>query len=314
MRLQLIRMTDDTYQFIWSFHHVLLDGWSISLIFKEVVACYTAFCQSQNPQLESRRPYRAYIAWLQQQDLARAELFWRQVLKGFVAPTPLTVDRPHHAGATHHAYASHQIALPETSTAALQAFARAHQLTLSTLVQGAWALLLSRYSGEEDVIFGVVVAGRPTALPEAESMVGLFVNTLPARVRVPPDAALLPWLQAFQDQQIEARQYEYSSLVQVQGWSEVRRGQPLFESLVTFENYPAGGFALQSHSGDVAISGARIIERTNYPLTISVIPGDELALKFMYDTRRFDTAAVRRLAGHVQTLLESIVADPRQRL
>jgi amino acid adenylation domain-containing protein len=145
-------------------------------------------------------------------------------------------------------------------------------------------------------------------------MVGLFVNTLPARVRVPPDAALLPWLQAFQDQQIEARQYEYSPLVQVQGWSEVRRGQPLFESLVTFENYPAGGFALQSHSGDVAISGARIIERTNYPLTISVIPGDQLALKFMYDTERFDTAAVARLAGHFRTLLESMVADPQQRL
>jgi amino acid adenylation domain-containing protein len=314
MRLQLIRMTDDTYQFIWSFHHLLLDGWSISLIFKEVVACYTAFSRGQDPKLESRRPYREYIAWLQQQDLAQAELFWHQALKGFFAPTLLTVDRPHHVGANHQTYANHQIALSAPSTATLMSFARAHQLTLSTLVQGAWALLLNRYSGEEDVVFGVVVSGRDIALAEAESMVGLFVNTLPARVRVLPDAALLPWLQAFQDQQIEARQYEHSPLVQIQRWSEVHRGQPLFESLVTFENYPAGGLALQSGTGDVAIYNAQIIERTNYPLTISVIPGDELVLKFMYDTGRFDTAAIGRLAGHFRTLLESMMDEPQQRL
>jgi amino acid adenylation domain-containing protein len=314
MRLLLIRMTDDTYQFIWSFHHILLDGWSISLIFKEVIACYTAFCQGQEPQLESRQPYWEYIAWLKQQDLASAEVFWRQTLKGFVAPTPLAVDRPRRAEGNQQNYASHQIALSAASTVALRSLARAHQLTLSTLVQGAWALLLSRYSGEQDVVFGTVVSGRPSTLSGAESMVGLLVNTLPARVRVPPDVELLRWLRAFQDQQAEARQYEYSPLVQVQRWSEVRGKQPLFESLVTFENYPAGDFALQSATSSVAIRDAQIIERTNYPLTISAIPADELALKFMYDTERFDAPVISRLARHFQTALGSIADDPRQRL
>jgi amino acid adenylation domain-containing protein len=314
MRLLLIRISHDTYRFIWSFHHMLLDGWSISLIFKEVVACYTAFCQGQDPQLESRRPYWEYISWLKQQDLAAAEVFWRHTLKGFVAPSPLVGDRPRRAGPDQHSYASHQIALPAVSTAALRCLARAHQLTLSTLVQGAWALLLSRYSGEEDVVFGVVVSGRPTTLPGAEAMIGLLVNTLPARVRVLPGAELLPWLQAFQDRQVEARQYEYSPLVQLQQWSEMHGKQPLFESLVTFENYPAGGFALQSATGNVAVRDAQIIERTNYALTISAIPADELALKFMYDTERFEAAAIYRLAEQFQTVLKGIAGDPRQRL
>src|SRR5205085_2478130 len=127
--------------------------------------------------------------------------------------------------------------LSEASTAALQALARRHQLTLSTLVQGAWALLLSRYSGEREIVFGVTSSGRPADLTGSEAMVGLFINTLPLRVRVPSGLSLIPWLKDFQGRLVELRQYEYSSLMQVQEWSEVRRGSALFESIFVFENY-----------------------------------------------------------------------------
>ncbi len=170
----------------------------------------------------------------------------------------------------------------------------------------------SRYSASEDVLFGSVVSGRPADLAGAESMIGLFLNTLPVRVRIPGDAVVLPWLQSLQAQQAEARQYEYSPLAQVQGWSAVERGRPLFESILSFENYPIEELALGAPN--MQIQDGRAIERTNYPLNLSVIPGAELALKLIYDRRRFDAATIERLAGHLQTLLLSLVADPDQRL
>ena len=174
-------------------------------------------------------------------------------------------------------------------------------------------MLLSRYSGQEDVVFGATVAGRPTDLVGIESMIGLFINTLPVRVRISPETLLLPWLQELQSQQVEARQYEYSPLVQVQGWSDVPRGLPLFESLLVFENYPTRT-AIQEWSGSLEIHHVRFMSSTHYPLTVVAVPGPELGLRIGYQCHRFDTATITRMLGHLRTLLEGMVANPAQRL
>jgi amino acid adenylation domain-containing protein len=314
MRLTLIQADEDAYHFIWSHHHLLLDGWSLSLVLKEVFAFYEAFCRGQDLHLEYSRPYRDYIDWLQQQSLSEAEAFWRQTLKGFSAPTPLAVDRALASLSSEaHSYSEHQIQLSAVVTAELQSLARQHQLTLNTLVQGAWALLLSRYSGQQDVVFGATVSGRPADLVGVESMVGLFINTLPVRVSVSPEADLVDWLKQLQAQQVELRQYEYSPLVQVQGWSDVPRGLPLFESIVVFENYPVDA-SLQQQDGGLEIGNVRGVEQTNYPLTVVVGPGTQLLLRLSYDCRRFDADTITRMLGHLQTLLEGIATDPQQRL
>jgi amino acid adenylation domain-containing protein len=314
MRLTLIQLTEATYHLIWSHHHLLLDGWSTQLIFKEVIAYYEGFCQGQQLSLERPRPYRDYIAWLQQQDLSQAEAFWREKLKGFTAPTPLSVDQIFRTLPDQKEdYEEQEIRLSARTTAALQSLGQQQHLTLNTLVQGAWALLLSRYSGEEDVVFGATVSGRSSALAKVESMVGLFINTLPIRVQVASEESLLTWLQQLQAQQTEARQYEYSSLVDIQGWSDVPRDMPLFESIVVFENYP-----LEAHPRervvDLEIGNVRAFEKTNYPLTAIALPGLELVLKVLYDCHRFDSATITRMLGHFQTVLESMVANPKQRL
>lgn len=314
MRLTLIRTSDHVYRFLWSFHQLLLDGWSTALVLKEVFALYEALEQGQDVSPRQSRPYRDYIAWLQQQDLAKAEKFWRQALEGFTAPTSLAVDRLSKRGwGLEENSSEQQIRLSMETTAALQSLARRYRLTLNTLVQGAWALLLSRYSGEEDVTFGVVVSGRPTALEGVESMVGLFINTLPLRVPVPPNAVLLPWLRALQAQQVEGRQYEYSPLVQIHEWSEVPRGQPLFQSILVFENYPMDT-ALQERCGKVEIRHIRSAGKTHYPLTLVAEPGTELALLINYDSPRFDASTISRMLEHLRTLLEGMVANPQQRL
>jgi amino acid adenylation domain-containing protein/non-ribosomal peptide synthase protein (TIGR01720 family) len=314
MRLALIQMGEDIYEFIWSHHHLLLDGWSLSLVLKEVFAFYEAFCQGQDLQLKRSRPYRDYIAWLQEQDLAEAEAFWRQALSGLSAPTPLRVDRALGSLSSEvESYDEQEIQLSVEATASLQSLARGHQLTVSTLVHGAWAILLSRYSGQEDVVFGATVSGRPADLAGVESMVGLFINTLPIRVQASPEAFLLDWLKQLQAQQIELRQYEYSSLVQVQGWSDVPRGLPLFESIVVFENYPVNA-SLGSPEGRLEFLNVRGVERTNYPLTLVALPGTQLSLQLSYDCRSFDAVTITQMLRHLQTLLEGIVANPGQRL
>jgi len=310
MRLTLIQSVQDSYYFVWSHHHLLLDGWSTPLLLQEVFATYSALCQGEPLSATRPRPYRDYIVWLQQQKLGEAESFWREKLKGFTAPTPLLSSSTE---AEKSAYDLQQIQLSTSTTAALQALARKHQLTLNTLVQGAWSLLLSRYSGEEEVVFGTTVSGRPPALAGSEAMMGLFINTLPVRVALGGKAALIPWLQQLQVQQAEARQYEYTPLVEIQGWSEVPRGVPLFESLLVFENYPLES-ALQQPIPDLEIQNVRMFEKTNYPLTLVAVPDSALLLKIAYDARRFDTATITRILGHLQTLLDAIALNPHQSL
>src|SRR5205085_5133042 len=189
MRVSLVLLNPTTYQIVWSYHHLLLDGWSISLLLDEVFLCYEAYCRGEVPRLSERRPYRDYITWLQQKDLAGAEAFWRRTLRGFSAPTPLRIDHAAVDGPTSDEdYAEQRAEFTAETTEALQSFARQHRLTLNTLFQGAWALLLSCYSGEEEVVFGATVSGRPLDLRGSQAMIGLFINTLPVRVRVEPQA------------------------------------------------------------------------------------------------------------------------------
>ena len=235
MRLALVWLGEDHYELIWSHHHLLMDGWSSFLILKDVMAIYHACSEDRDCRLEPVRPYRDYISWLQGQDLAEAEGFWRGELKGFAAPTPL-LGSPAHGKDEDQDYEPAELLgnSPPLLTAELRAFASRHGLTLSTIVQGAWAILLSRYSGEEDIVFGSTVSGRPAELAGVELMAGLFINSLPVRAQFSPQDTTLAWLKDFQDKLVELRQYEHTPLVEVQGWSEVGRDQQLFESLLIF--------------------------------------------------------------------------------
>ncbi|RAM53131.1 MAG: non-ribosomal peptide synthetase [Hapalosiphonaceae cyanobacterium JJU2] len=311
MRLHLIQLDGNTYQFVWCYHHLLLDGWSSSLVFKDLLEIYQLISQGKTLQLQSTVSYRNYIAWLKQQNQDLAAEFWRQKLQGFTAPTPLTVDKSLSMRDQHSGYRERQIHLTVPATAAIVSFVRQHQLTLSNLVQATWGLLLSRYSQETDVVFGATVSGRPPELAGVESMVGLFINTLPVRVQIQENTELLVLLKDLQNQQVESEQYSYSSLVDIQGLSDVPRGTSLFESIVVFENYPVDSAGLQSNS-DFTISNVHAIEQTNYPLAVLVAPGEQLLLKVMYDASRFEDSTISRMLDHFVTMLEGIVANPTQ--
>jgi len=313
MRITLIHLAENTYQFTWSSHHLLLDGWSIPLVIKEVFTIYLALCQGKKISLTPSRPYRDYIAWLQQQDLSPAAAFWRQLLQGFTTPTPLGMNQAAKKASQDGSYHIQTITLSAATTAALQSVAQKQRLTLNTLIQGTWALLLHHYSNQQDVVFGATSSGRPTDLAGVEFIVGLLISTLPVRVQVSPTEFLLPWLQQIQLQQIEARQYEYSPLARVQKWSDCPPSVSLFESLVVFENYPTDSSLLR-WGDNLEMHNVRVAIDNGYPLTIRVLPGKELSLQMLYDCCRFETATIVQKLGHFEILLSRIAENPHIQL
>lgn len=314
MRLWLIRLEDDRYQFVHSFHHILLDEWCISLLLMDFLGHYGSLVRGEKLTREKPRPYRDYIAWLQKQDINAAESFWRGYLKNFPTPTPLPYDRlPEGLADQNEDAADHCLYLSADTSARLVDLAQRHRLTVNTFFQGAWALLLSYYSSEPEVLFGVTVAGRPTELPGVESILGLFINTLPLRVSMQPNRSLMGWLKDLLAENVRVRQYDYAPLVQMQRWSEVPRGEALFHSLFVFENAPVDRELCE---GRIIFKGEEEQYRvhTNYPLTVMGWPGRELGLKISYDKRLFDADTTAHMIRHFKRLLEAMAERPTARL
>ena len=310
LRAALLQTGEDRHRFVWSFHHLLFDGWCFALLFREVFTFYQAFRRGEDVRLPEPRPYRDYIAWLAERDPAAAEAYWRAALAGFAAPTPLPLDAPGAPAPAVPASTEWERRLSPGLTAALEAFAQGRRLTLNTLVQAAWGLLLARMSGERDVVFGAVVSGRPPELPGVESMIGLFINSLPVRVDVDWEAPTAAWLRAVQEDQVEMRQHEWSPLADVQGWSGLPPGEPLFHSLLAFENYPVDD-SLGEGAGDLTVRNLVFFDRADYPLSLVVIPGSGsgLSLRLLHD-HRTEGATALRLLGHLETLLAGLAGAP----
>ncbi|WP_367127826.1 amino acid adenylation domain-containing protein [Saccharothrix sp. HUAS TT1] len=306
-RVVVFRLTDDRVHLLWTLHHVVLDGWSVMAVLSEVFAEYAALAGGSRVTPGNRPPYRDYVAWQLAQDAEVAMRHWRGVLAGFTEPVPLPYDRPPGRGHRVYSHAARRFELPTEVSDRLTAFTRRARVTVNTLVQGVWALLLARYGGRADVCFGATVSGRPPELPGVDSMIGLLINTLPVRVTVGGDD-LAGWLRELQDRQVESRQYEYVPLADIQAVSEVPTGARLFDSVVVFENYPidadlaaAHGLTLRSVTGKTG---------TNYPITLVAYPGAPLSFLVHFDPALFDEPTVDRLVGHLRALFEGIAADP----
>jgi amino acid adenylation domain-containing protein len=313
MKLALFTTGPRSRWFLWTIHHILAEGWSLSIILGDVLKTYEALRQDRAPVLTPVRPYRDFILWMQQQNPAQAEAFWRQQLQGFAVPTPLPAGQGNpRLNSAIEAGRGQKVELSVAATTALEEFARAHKLTLSTLMRAAWAYLLSRYSGERDVLFGAMVSGRSIPLEGAESMVGLFVNLVPVRTQVAAEEPMLAWLQAIHAQQGAMSQYEFCGMTQIKRWSEVTGSLPLFETLMIYENW-AGD--VKDWQGIVQVQdfwGGQ--NGQGYPLTLVIEPGKQLAISALYDERRLTPAAVTRLLQYLRLVLEHLPANVRGRV
>ncbi|TLP56039.1 amino acid adenylation domain-containing protein, partial [Pseudomonas mosselii] len=310
LRVVLVQVADDRHHLIHTHHHILMDGWSHSQLMGEVLQRY-------NGQVLPARQghFRDYIAWLQRQDSDQAQAFWRGQLKIVEEPTRLVqaLANLRAADANNQGHGGFGMRLDNLQTTALVEFARRQKVTLNTLVQAAWLLLLQRHTGQQAVVFGATVAGRPAELRGAEQQVGLFINTLPVVAAPLPHESVQALLQRVQAQNLALREYEHTPLFDVQRWAG-QGAQALFDTLLVFENYPVAD-ALQAQAPEgLQFFGIGNHEQTNYPLTLSVTHAATLSLHFSYARAAFTEATIETLAGRLGNLLLAMQSDAGQAL
>jgi amino acid adenylation domain-containing protein len=297
-RVAIVQVTDDRVRLVWTFHHILLDGWSAFHVLSDVLAGYAG----ATPVV--RRPFRDYVAWLSDQDEAAAAEYWRDTLSGLGAPTRLPYDRTPAPGYQPRATGWQELNLPAGLASRIAECGRRNGLTLNTLVQGGWSLLLAEHGGAADVCFGATVSGRPAGLTGAAGIAGIFISTLPT---VDGRRAGLAWLRDLQSEQARARQFDYLALTRMQAVAGLERGAGLFDSIVVFENYPINRTSANGHGPRLgAVSG---VEVTGYPLNLVVYADDGLSFVLRYDPELFDERTVRRLGERLTVLLDGLAAD-----
>ncbi|MCB1053923.1 MAG: AMP-binding protein, partial [Acidobacteria bacterium] len=333
VRMTLLRLSDGVAELLWTRHHLVVDGWSVSLLFQELLRRYQALVAGKPLPLGPAPRYRDYIAWLRRQDPDNEAATWQRELAGLSEPAVFEYGTAESAGAGgDEQWADAAGEVPWSTTAGLSSLGRSQGVTLATLVQGAWAILLARYLNRDEALFGTVVAGRPAEIEDVQAMVGLFINTQPLRAHVPAERGFLDWVRDLQGHLSELRHGEYLALHQIQGWSPLPRGHAMFETLLVYENYPVDPLLLgpsrevsreqttyELGSQGLAAADLRILrgharERTNYPLTLVFRQGQTLPISAIYDRSRMSAADVDRLLRHFVRLLEGITEDPRRPL
>jgi amino acid adenylation domain-containing protein len=309
-RLLLVRTGESDYRFVWTNHHIMHDGRTRFIVFKEVFARYEALLRDEAIELESPRPYREYIDWLEQQELHASETYFRELLKDLPS-LPLQTEHlpPEVAGSRAGDKGEQELRFSAELTSALKGLAEKNGLRLSTMVHGAWGMLLSCYSGEEDVVFGEVRACRGSALEGAESMVGLFMNNLPLRVRLPSGRPLLSYLKEIREQQVSLRAHEHTPLAKIYEWVGQPSGRQLFESFVLFDNVFVNT-ALQAQGGSWKNREFRLQEKANFPLVLYAWGEPEMVLRIAYDRARFSDSTIARMCENLETVLRGMAEDP----
>nr|WP_314483498.1 non-ribosomal peptide synthase/polyketide synthase [uncultured Pseudomonas sp.] len=301
--LRLIRRSAGHYWFILSNHHILIDAWCRSLLLQDFFALY-----SGERSLPPAARYRDFIQWLQEQGEREALDAWAIELAGFEQPTPLPFDRALRRQGGFSEIGDVYADLEVAQGRALRELAQRYQLTVNTLTQAAWALVLQRYSGLDEVLFGVTVAGRPINRPEMQDTVGLFINSIPLRMRLPragQHVSVREWLQGLFEHNLALREHEHLPLLNIQACSALEKGQNIFDSLFVYENAPVES-AVASGAAQINAKSDTARTHTNYPMTVVVYPGDALGLHLSYDKRFFDDATAERLLADFKRLLLAI--------
>ena len=301
LRLAVLRTAEASHQLVYTCHHILMDGWSTSRMLGEVLQRYSG----HSVAAQGGR-YRDYIEWLQRQDAAASQRFWSGHLQGLEEPTRLALAFKAGAAGEGHGERLHR--LDEQQTRQLSDFAREQRVTLNTLVQAAWLLLLQRYTGQASVAFGATVAGRPTELPGIEEQLGLFINTLPVLGSPQPQQTVAEWLAQVQAQNVALREHEHTPLNEIQRWAG-RGGEALFDSILVFENYPVSEALQQTAPQDLVFGSLINQEQAHYPLALVVNVGAALSMRLSHDRRHFSDEAVAQLARHLDRLLHALTRD-----
>ncbi|PZD92991.1 non-ribosomal peptide synthetase, partial [Paenibacillus sambharensis] len=309
MRLAVIRLGETSCRWLWSHHHIVMDGWCVSIVMKHFMEYYQLKQQGLSVPQGKTAPYSSYIAWLGEQDREEALGYWERALAGYeqTASVP-RVGPAERTGVYRQQTVSRS--LPEETTAALQRLAVASQATMSTVVQCIWGILLQRYNRTEDAVFGAVVSGRPSGIPGIEDMVGLFINTVPVRVKS-DGGSFASLVRRVQEASLEAESFSFVPLYELQNRTPLK--QHLLDHILVFENYPVQQEledTAEETGSEFQICGFQAYEQTNYDFDITVAPGEGLTFQFSFNAVVYDPAFIEQLAAHVEHIAVQAAADP----
>ena len=314
VRISILQLAKADYQFIWSFHHVLMDGWCISIINDEFFAIYDSYVQQHTVQLPPIKPYRTYIQWLEKRDKDESSLYWQNYLAAFDEQTAILPPKiKKNEQQTPYVNKDMSFILDVAKTTRLNHLAIRNNVTLNTLAQTLWAILLGKYTQKEDVVFGTVVSGRPFELDGIESMIGLFINTIPVRIRFHQDMVFTELLKKVQADALTSEAFHYHPLADIQSHSPLK--QNLIDHLFEFENYPIAD-QIQSYGQDnnrnntgtsISLDNVNVFEQTNFDFNITVGGSGLLRITFYYNGYVLDDDYVTRIAHHYQEAFEQII-------
>lgn len=309
-RLILMRTEDQCHQFIWTCHHILLDGWSSAIVLNEVFAAYHHGADDSTDTASAEIPFKDYVSWLNLQDKNTPERFWRDYL---ATESSVLASKTPVPGSSRQ-LASRVVRAESVSSQAIGQWARKRRVTANCLFQGAWALLLAERTGCQRPVFGITVSGRGAPMKGIESMVGMFANTLPVALEVDPRSEPDPWFKEVFKRQMEVQRYEHCPLGRILDWGGVSLRKPLFDSLIVFANFPFGGNAQGDRSDAIELVDFQGDVTSSFPLTIIIRPGDVLELEARYDARCFEPEDASAILDRFQALIEGFVSRDLQTL
>jgi amino acid adenylation domain-containing protein/non-ribosomal peptide synthase protein (TIGR01720 family) len=313
MRVSIFRVDQSTYEFTWSFHHILMDGWCLGIINREFFEIYNSFVEDRDYILPGVKPYKTYINWTEKKDRDESKEYWRDYLWDYEGKASLLEAAEPGERSKDDKYGNEEISilLTREKTAGLNKLAACGQVTLNTFIQGIWAVILSRHCSKNDVVFGAVVSGRPSALEGVETLVGLFINTIPVRIKLDRDTRFDNLLKTLHQDYIKSEPHDFVSLAEIQ--SETSLKHELLDHIIVFENYPMAE-RLEELGRDgrgirLDLSSIRVFEQSNYNFNIVAGAGERLSIKIIYNSNVFDRDFVLRLGNHIENVMDEILEN-----
>ncbi|WP_442953274.1 amino acid adenylation domain-containing protein [Paenibacillus sp. IHB B 3084] len=311
MRVSILRTGEESYRFVWSFHHILMDGWCLFLVVGEAFNTYFALLEGRKPELAPVTPYSEYIEWLERSDNTESERFWSDYFAGFEQQTVLPQAKQVDGHAKGYEADKLSFTLSREVTERMNQLVKRQQVTVNTLLQAAWGVVLQRYNNSRDVVFGSVVSGRSADIPGIDKMIGLFINTVPVRIHSEEDATFAGLMKQTQEQALVSRAYETYPLYEIQALTEQKHD--LVNHIMVFENYPVEQSMEQMGNRDTngfTIANASVSEQTNYDFNITIVPGDEIGVHLEYNALVFERAAIEQIREHLLHIVEEAINRP----
>lgn len=314
MRLTIWETSAGVYEFIWTYHHILMDGWCLSILMNDFLKIYYSCLQGKEPSLKKIRPYSNYIKWLSAMDKDSSLGYWKNYLSGYSHTTGLPRLLTPEANASPR-ISKQVLYLEGALRQQIKDCCAECQVTENTFLQAAWAILLAKYNQTNEVVFGAVVSGRPPELEGVEEMIGLFINNIPVRIQLQDRIAVADLLKEIQKQYLQGARHHYIQLADIQAASEAGNG--LFDHILVFENYPVQHMSAKQGTSkeaatrpDLQMVAATSFQQNNYDLTLTIVPGDTIRIDFSFNEHRFEPAQIERLRSHIVTIMEQMVRNP----